>query len=56
MVVIAKCYMAFITIPIGNIVAGSFHAYLCGMTLMQNDRMQMPTAKHSLCPISFFMQ
>jgi carbon starvation protein CstA len=35
--------IAFILIPIGNIIGGSMHDYFCGMISMRNDGAQMPT-------------
>ena len=34
--------IAFITIPIGCIIGGAFHDYMCGMISMRNDGKQMP--------------
>ena len=34
--------IAFITIPIGCVIGGAFHDYMCGMISMRNDGEQMP--------------
>ena len=34
--------IAFITIPIGCVIGGAFHDYLCGMISVRNDGKQMP--------------
>ena len=35
--------IAFLTIPIGCIIGGALHDYMCGMISMRNDGAQMPT-------------
>lgn len=35
--------IAFITIPVGCILAGAFHDYMCGMISVRNQGAQMPT-------------
>ena len=34
--------IAFITIPIGNVIAGATHDYLCGMVMIREGGIQMP--------------
>ena len=34
--------LAFITIPIGNVIAGATHDYLCGMVMVRSGGIQMP--------------
>ena len=34
--------IAFITIPIGNVIAGATHDYLCGMVMIRDGGIQMP--------------
>ena len=35
--------IAFITIPIGCVIGGAFHDYMCGMISVRNDGSQMPS-------------
>ncbi len=35
--------VAFITIPIGCVIGGAFHDYMCGMISLRNDGSQMPS-------------
>ncbi len=35
--------IAFITIPIGCVIGGAFHDYMCGMISLRNDGSQMPS-------------
>lgn len=34
--------IAFLTIPVGCVIAGAFHDYMCGMISVRNDGAQMP--------------
>ncbi len=35
--------IAFLTIPVGCVIAGAFHDYMCGMISVRNDGAQMPS-------------
>lgn len=50
--------IAFITIPIGNIIAGSVHDYFAGMICMRDGGLQMPNMikKYSTKTITFIYQ
>ena len=53
--------VAFITIPIGCVIGGAFHDYMCGMISLRNDGSQMPSlirkyiGKHMYTPGDLFV-